>query len=63
VACKRNEPWTFRNASKLFYSAQILFWGAEFTQVYARRWGSQFRPSRNAVAVKPSAGATAPSQS
>jgi membrane protein len=46
----------------VFYSAQILFLGAEFTQVYARRWGSRVRPNRDAVAVKSSAGATAPLQ-
>ncbi len=27
------------------YSAQILFFGAEFTQVYARKYGSQIKPS------------------
>jgi membrane protein len=37
----------------VFYSAQILFLGAEFTQVYARRFGSQIRPSANAEAIKP----------
>jgi membrane protein len=32
----------------VYYSAQILFFGAEFTQVYARRYGSQVgrRPAR-----------------
>jgi membrane protein len=35
----------------VFYSAQILFFGAEFTQVYANRFGSQIVPSKNAVAV------------
>lgn len=29
-----------------YYSAQILFFGAEFTQVYARRYGSQIVPDR-----------------
>jgi membrane protein len=38
----------------VFYSAQILFGGAEFAQVYARNSGSHFRPSKNAVAVKKS---------
>ncbi|HEY2733480.1 MAG TPA: YhjD/YihY/BrkB family envelope integrity protein, partial [Polyangiales bacterium] len=38
----------------VFYSAQILFGGAEFTQVYARRFGSHIRVSENAVAVKDS---------
>jgi membrane protein len=37
----------------IFFSAQILFLGAEFTQVYARRYGAQIKPSANAVAVKP----------
>jgi len=35
----------------IFYSAQILLFGAEFTQVYARRYGSKIIPSANAVAV------------
>lgn len=36
----------------VYYSAQILFFGAEFTQVYARMFGSrEVRPSENAVAV------------
>ena len=33
----------------VYYSAQILFFGAEFTQVYARRYGSRITPSRAAV--------------
>jgi membrane protein len=33
----------------VYYSAQILFFGAEFTQVYARRYGSQIVPDRHAV--------------
>jgi membrane protein len=33
----------------VYYAAQILFFGAEFTQVYARRYGSQIVPARNAV--------------
>jgi membrane protein len=33
----------------VFYSAQILLFGAEFTQVYARRYGSQIRPTPIAV--------------
>lgn len=32
-----------------YYSAQILFFGAEFTQVYARKYGSQIVPDRFAV--------------
>mgnify|MGYP005843860113 CR=1 FL=1 len=35
----------------VYYSAQILFFGAEFTQVYANRYGSQVRPEEEAVAV------------
>ncbi len=35
----------------VYYSAQILLFGAEFTQVYARRYGSQIRPADNAVAI------------
>jgi membrane protein len=35
----------------VYYSAQILFLGAEFTQVYARRFGSRIEPSKNAVPV------------
>ena len=35
----------------IFYSAQILFFGAELTQVYAQRYGSRIRPSPNAVPV------------
>ncbi len=33
----------------VYYAAQILFLGAEFTQVQARRHGREIRPSRNAV--------------
>jgi membrane protein len=33
----------------VFYSAQILFMGAEFTQVYARRFGKGIQPAANAV--------------
>jgi membrane protein len=35
----------------IFYSAQILLFGAEFTQVYAKRYGSRIRPADNEVAV------------
>lgn len=35
----------------VYYSAQILFLGAEFTQVYARTFGLQIEPSKNAVPV------------
>lgn len=33
----------------VYYSSQIVFLGAEFTQVYARRFGSQIEPGKNAV--------------
>jgi membrane protein len=33
------------------YAAQILFFGAEFTQVYARKYGSKIVPSENAIPV------------
>ncbi|RUT05290.1 hypothetical protein DSM106972_041110 [Dulcicalothrix desertica PCC 7102] len=33
------------------YAAQILFFGAEFTQVYARRYGTQIVPDKNAVPI------------
>ncbi|HTE53983.1 MAG TPA: YihY/virulence factor BrkB family protein [Kofleriaceae bacterium] len=35
----------------IYYSAQILFLGAEFTQVYATRYGSRIRPARGAILV------------
>jgi membrane protein len=35
----------------VYYSAQILFFGAEFTQVYARKRGAQIKPSSHAVAI------------
>ncbi|PZV09209.1 MAG: ribonuclease BN [Leptolyngbya sp.] len=38
----------------VFYSAQILFYGAELTQVYSRRFGSQIRPNKYAVQREPS---------
>jgi membrane protein len=31
----------------VFYSAQILLFGAEFTQVYARKYGRQIRPNKH----------------
>jgi membrane protein len=33
----------------VYYSSQILFFGAEFTQVYANRFGSRVAPAENAV--------------
>jgi membrane protein len=35
----------------VYYTAQILFLGAEFTQVYARRFGSKIAPSTNATQI------------
>jgi membrane protein len=36
----------------VYYSSQILFLGAEFTEVYARRHGSRIEPDEDAVRVK-----------
>jgi membrane protein len=35
----------------VYYSAFILFFGAEFTKVYTKRYGSGIKPSENAVKV------------
>ena len=35
----------------VYYSSLILFFGAEFTQVYANRFGSRVAPADNAVPV------------
>jgi membrane protein len=35
----------------VYYSSQVVFFGAEFTQVYANRFGSHVTPSSNAIAV------------
>lgn len=35
----------------VYYSAQIIFFGAEFTEVYAREHGSGIQPDEGAVAV------------
>lgn len=35
----------------VYYSALICFFGAEFTQVFARRYGSRIRPQEHAVRV------------
>lgn len=35
----------------IYYSALISFFGAEFTQVYARMYGSRIRPSSHAIRV------------
>jgi membrane protein len=37
-----------------YYSAQILFFGAELTQVYANSYGSRIVPTENAVPLKES---------
>nr|WP_155707432.1 YihY/virulence factor BrkB family protein [Gloeocapsopsis dulcis] len=39
----------------VFYASQILLLGAEFTQVYARRFGSGITPAENAVPLTPEA--------
>ena len=36
----------------IYYSALILFLGAEFTQVYANRFGSRIRPDESAITVQ-----------
>jgi len=36
----------------VYYSSQILFLGAEFTQIYAKRYGQEIQPDRHAVRVK-----------
>jgi len=36
----------------VYYSAQVFLLGAEFTQVYARRWGSRILPRHETVAAK-----------
>lgn len=33
----------------IYYSAQIVFFGAEFTQVYANKYGSHIEPAANAI--------------
>ncbi len=44
----------------VFYSAQIFFFGAEFTRVFAKRYGNDIRPSADAVPVIPLEPAPAP---
>ncbi len=36
----------------IFYSAQILLFGAEFTQVYGNTYGSQVKPQKHAIMVE-----------
>jgi membrane protein len=38
----------------VFYSAQILLFGAEFTQVYTRKYGTKIRPNKHAVITRSS---------
>ena len=33
----------------VYYSSQILFFGAEFTQVYANKFGKKLEPAENAM--------------
>ena len=35
----------------IYYSSQILLFGAEFTQVYANRFGAGGKPSKHAVCI------------
>jgi membrane protein len=44
----------------IYYTSQIVFFGAEFTQVHARRAGRCVRPSANAVVVHGAGVATEP---
>ncbi len=44
----------------VYYSAQILLYGAEFTQVYANRLGEQIRPAPDAQVANPEKAALAP---
>jgi len=51
--------WFFSGCFGLvYYAAQILFFGAEFTQVYARRYGSQIVPEKNAIPLTEEASST-----
>ncbi len=36
----------------MYYSAQIFFYGAEFTKVYANKYGSKVVPANDAIAVR-----------
>lgn len=44
----------------VYYSAQILFFGAEFTQVYARHYGAGIQPAKNAVRTAQAAAGVEP---
>jgi len=39
----------------IYYSAQIVFFGAEFTKVYANRYGSRIKPDADAEPITPEA--------
>src|SRR4030095_873172 len=41
----------------VYYSAQVLLFGAELTQVYARRTGRRVEPARGAIRIDPKAAA------
>jgi membrane protein len=43
----------------VYYTSQILFFGAEFTRAHARRAGREVRPSESAVLVAPAPAANA----
>jgi hypothetical protein len=36
----------------IYYAAQILLFGAEFTQVYCNTYGSRVQPQKHAVKVE-----------
>jgi membrane protein len=36
----------------IYYSSQILLFGAEFTQVYASKFGSPIEPDKHAVRIE-----------
>ncbi|CAN5169850.1 hypothetical protein BH18ACT5_BH18ACT5_01850 [soil metagenome] len=36
----------------IYYSSQILFFGAEFTQVYANRFGTKLEPAEGAISLQ-----------
>ncbi len=38
----------------VYYSAQILFFGAEFTKVYTRKYGSGVKPAKDAIPLRES---------
>jgi membrane protein len=46
----------------VYYSAQILFFGAEFTQVYANRFGTELQPKPHAQWIEAPAPGTARSE-